>query len=41
VISCTRQEHCMLNMSFNHGILYSDAIWRKLSNNNQHCSITA
>ena len=26
---------------FNNGILYSRAIWRKLNNNNQQCSITA
>jgi len=35
----------MLNMSingrFNNVILYSGAIWRKLRNNNQHCSIAA
>ena len=30
-----------INRGFNNVILYSGAIWRKLSDNNQHCSITA
>ena len=45
VIFCTHEGQCILNTSinrwFNNVILYSGAIWRKLSNNNQHCSITA